>query len=309
MVLTAVFPLAMGMWAMLTVLTNPSKPGGDAADAHSLGEVAASMQHDVEQATTALQGGFGKVEQQLADLSRAHDTRFADLHKDLAGIVWELSKLRADMARWQVRTGRSLRPLPCPCIICAWAGTPRIITPRFALSHGVGRRRSRSSVRAGRAAALRRHRNLQRQPGRRRSLIQNGYQRLFRTCRARPSARRTRAARRRRRRQLVRGRGGIARPCGQPCVSRRRRQLMPASTTRRDGCSVLRGMGESGGWPRPPSAMRGSRNRQPLPNAAAGATISNRSEWRGEELVDCEGSERWSDVARGSGANRVHALK
>eukprot|EP00966_Prymnesium_polylepis_P253997 5869616-Prymnesium_polylepis.2 len=30
-----------------------------------------------------------------------HGSRFGDLHKDLAGIVWELSKLRTDMARWQ----------------------------------------------------------------------------------------------------------------------------------------------------------------------------------------------------------------
>ena len=42
-----------------------------------------------------------QVEQQIVELQRSHDTRFADMHKDLAGIVWELSKLRADMARWQ----------------------------------------------------------------------------------------------------------------------------------------------------------------------------------------------------------------
>ena len=43
------------------------------------------------------------LQQQIVELQRSHDTRFADMHKDLAGIVWELSKLRADMARWQVR--------------------------------------------------------------------------------------------------------------------------------------------------------------------------------------------------------------
>jgi len=101
MLLTAVLPVCMGIWAVLNAITNVSKVGGESADASSLGELSASVHHDVEQATSALQGGVGKVEQQLADLQRAHDTRFADLHKDLAGIVWELSKLRADMARWQ----------------------------------------------------------------------------------------------------------------------------------------------------------------------------------------------------------------
>ena len=44
------------------------------------------------------------IEAQLADLQRStgsNGSRFGDLHKDLAGIVWELSKLRTDLARWQ----------------------------------------------------------------------------------------------------------------------------------------------------------------------------------------------------------------
>ena len=44
---------------------------------------------------SAMKSSVNKLEQQIADLQRGHDTRFADLHKDLAGIVWELSKLRA----------------------------------------------------------------------------------------------------------------------------------------------------------------------------------------------------------------------
>ena len=31
------------------------------------------------------------------------------MHKDLAGIVWELSKLRADMARWQALAQLSVK--------------------------------------------------------------------------------------------------------------------------------------------------------------------------------------------------------
>eukprot|EP00900_Chrysochromulina_parva_P009242 jgi/Chrpa1/18319/Chrysochromulina_OHIO_Genome00004172-RA len=48
-----------------------------------------------------VQATVERVEQQIEALQRTHETRFMDLHKDLAGIVWELSKLRADMARWQ----------------------------------------------------------------------------------------------------------------------------------------------------------------------------------------------------------------
>ena len=66
-----------------------------------LADVERHLHSDVEASTATLSGNMGKVEQQIVDLQRGHDQRFADLHKDLAGIVWELSKLRADMARWQ----------------------------------------------------------------------------------------------------------------------------------------------------------------------------------------------------------------
>jgi len=103
MVGTLVWPLALGFLAMLGVITGNGKSDGaaDAADASTFGEVASSVHHDVEHATSMLQNDVSKVETHIAELQRAHDTRFADLHKDLAGIVWELSKLRADMARWQ----------------------------------------------------------------------------------------------------------------------------------------------------------------------------------------------------------------
>ena len=35
--------------------------------------------------------------------AQAHETRFTDLHKDLAGIVWEVSKLRAELAHVQAQ--------------------------------------------------------------------------------------------------------------------------------------------------------------------------------------------------------------
>ena len=66
-----------------------------------LADVERHLHSDVENSTATLSGNMSKVEQQIVDLQRGHDQRFADLHKDLAGIVWELSKLRADMARWQ----------------------------------------------------------------------------------------------------------------------------------------------------------------------------------------------------------------
>ena len=48
---------------------------------------------DVEQSTITLQSNISKVEQQMLDLRRGHEQRFADLHKDLAGIVWEVKAL------------------------------------------------------------------------------------------------------------------------------------------------------------------------------------------------------------------------
>merc|ERR1711871_1332113 len=107
MLLATLFPLWLGLIATLRVLTGATRSTAlDAADADDRGgagfdAMAASVHVDVEKSTEAMAVCVHKVEQQIADLQRAHDTRFADLHKDLAGIVWELSKLRADMARWQ----------------------------------------------------------------------------------------------------------------------------------------------------------------------------------------------------------------
>ena len=39
------------------------------------------------------------IEKQVQHTQQSHDSRFADLHKDLAGIVWEVSKLRAELTR------------------------------------------------------------------------------------------------------------------------------------------------------------------------------------------------------------------
>lgn len=104
MVVLTMWPLWHGMIATLRMLTgaNPQTSEGEDNDAgHGLDAVSASMHADVERSTEMVQSSVHKVEQQIIDLQRAHDARFADLHKDLAGIVWELSKSRADMARWQ----------------------------------------------------------------------------------------------------------------------------------------------------------------------------------------------------------------
>ena len=54
--------------------------------------------------TAIMEPRLAGIEAQLADLQRStgsNGSRFGDMHKDLAGIVWQLSKLRTDMARWQ----------------------------------------------------------------------------------------------------------------------------------------------------------------------------------------------------------------
>jgi len=101
MLVLTVLPLGMGIIAALHVMTGVTKGPLDAGDSGDLGELGEAVHRDVENSTHTLQGNMSKVESQIVDLQRSHDQRFADLHKDLAGIVWELSKLRADMARWQ----------------------------------------------------------------------------------------------------------------------------------------------------------------------------------------------------------------
>lgn len=96
---TTLFPVTYGLIAAFRSFTN-NEVGREAEDDAERGTVA-------EAAITQSVSAVGRLEQQVGDLQRANDTRFADLHKDLAGIVWELSKLRADMARWQVRSAQA----------------------------------------------------------------------------------------------------------------------------------------------------------------------------------------------------------
>ena len=55
-----------------------------------LADVERHLHLDVEHSTVTLQSNMSRVELQVVDLQRVHDQRFADLHKDLAGIVWEV---------------------------------------------------------------------------------------------------------------------------------------------------------------------------------------------------------------------------
>ena len=104
-----VWPVYLGIMATLRVITGVTKTDMLDADdgdeegggSGSVAGLSKSMHSDIEKSTKDVHSYVQKVEAQINDLQRGHDTRFADLHKDLAGIVWELSKLRADMARWQ----------------------------------------------------------------------------------------------------------------------------------------------------------------------------------------------------------------
>ena len=49
------------------------------------------------------------IEQHAQAAQQAHDARFADLHKDLASIVWEVSKLRAELTRVQQQQQQQVR--------------------------------------------------------------------------------------------------------------------------------------------------------------------------------------------------------
>jgi len=115
LLLTTIFPIGMGVAAAFRTLTGSiqshtvddhTRASGTVEALSNRTEAALSLTNSNVQAT------FCRVEKQINDMQRAHDTRFADLHKDLAGIVWELSKLRADMARWQAlaQLGKSSSP-------------------------------------------------------------------------------------------------------------------------------------------------------------------------------------------------------
>jgi len=67
-------------------------------------------------------------------------------------------------------------------------------------------------------------------------------------------------------------------------------------------------MRESAGQRPPPLARVYPPARRSLPNVAADLTTCERSEGRGKEIRCWEGSGLWSDISRGSCANRVHAL-
>lgn len=97
LLLMTIFPLCYGFVAALRSLSGrrASSLDGELAEFSMRTEAALSISESNVQATVE------RVEQQIEALQRTHETRFMDLHKDLAGIVWELSKLRADMARWQ----------------------------------------------------------------------------------------------------------------------------------------------------------------------------------------------------------------
>jgi len=95
LLLMTIFPVTAGLMAALHQFTK--RRGEQQADASRV----LSAMVETEAALSQSASTVGRLEQQVTDLQRVHDARFADLHKDLAGIVWELSKLRADMARWQ----------------------------------------------------------------------------------------------------------------------------------------------------------------------------------------------------------------
>ena len=96
LVLATIIPISIGLVAAFQTLTG-IRAANDELDGGTVATEAA-----IRASNSNTQATVYRMEQQIVDLQQAHETRFADLHKDLAGVVWELSKLRADMARWQV---------------------------------------------------------------------------------------------------------------------------------------------------------------------------------------------------------------
>lgn len=102
MVVLFLWPFCLGVIASLRAMTGVDTKADEDDDEGSTGgpgngAVAASIHADVEKSTETMTSSVQKVEKHLDDLQRSHDTRFADLHKDLAGIVWEVRRIHIHM--------------------------------------------------------------------------------------------------------------------------------------------------------------------------------------------------------------------
>ena len=115
LLITTLVPLTFGLVAFLHDLTGKNKePDKEDIEHGSMAQLSARTEAAINQSSQTIDSSVRRLEQQIADLSEGHDTRFVDLHKDLAGVVWELSKLRADMARWQAHSQQKPRDDPRP---------------------------------------------------------------------------------------------------------------------------------------------------------------------------------------------------
>ena len=120
MLLVTIVPLYMGLVSASHVFTGRVYDDDDDGKEEPKEEVKgmSSVSADVEAAISGVNTTATRIEQQMTSLQRTHDAQFADVHKDLAGIVWELSKLRADMARWQVSCTPGAHRVPTVRSVC-----------------------------------------------------------------------------------------------------------------------------------------------------------------------------------------------
>ena len=86
---------------------NADQSRDDSSDGHRHQHSDATLSSVARQAATAATSSslshvtskLASIEKHVQHTQQSHDSRFADLHKDLAGIVWEVSKLRAELTR------------------------------------------------------------------------------------------------------------------------------------------------------------------------------------------------------------------
>ena len=86
---------------------NTDQSRDDSSDGHRQQHSDAALSCVARQAATAATSStlnhvtskLASIEKHVTHSQQSHDSRFADLNKDLAGIVWEVSKLRAELSR------------------------------------------------------------------------------------------------------------------------------------------------------------------------------------------------------------------
>jgi len=99
LVLASLLPLSTGWVAAFQAFTYRSRPSSGRAGGEGLERMERAFATQEHAALATLRATEQHLDERVAELRRTDEARCNDLHRDLLGIVYEVSKLRVDMAR------------------------------------------------------------------------------------------------------------------------------------------------------------------------------------------------------------------